>query len=93
MSDTLSTAALIEEIAAKTGLAKSQVKAVLQAEHDAVIKAVKKSRRVSISGFGIFTLRKRAARKGRNPQTGETVKIKASKSIAFKAAKAAKDSL
>ncbi len=64
---------------------------------DAVIKvieaALKKGDSVSIVGFGTFTVRKRAARSGRNPRTGATIKIKASKVPAFKAGKALKDAL
>jgi DNA-binding protein HU-beta len=64
---------------------------------DAVIKvieaALKKGDSVSIVGFGTFTVRKRAARTGRNPRTGATIKIKASKVPAFKAGKALKDAL
>ena len=93
MSETVSTADLIEAIAAKTDLPKSQVKAVLQIETELIVKAVKKGSRVTVSGRGIYSLRKRAARKGRNPKTGEAIKVKASKSVAFKAAKAAKDAL
>ena len=56
-------------------------------------KGVKKGGRVQITGFGTFESRKRAARKGRNPKTGEVIKIKASKSPAFKAGKSFKDAL
>ncbi|MBI1822553.1 MAG: HU family DNA-binding protein [Nitrospirae bacterium] len=56
-------------------------------------KGIKKNGRFSFPGFGTFTVRARAARKGRNPQTGETIKIKASKSIKFKAAPSLKRSL
>jgi DNA-binding protein HU-beta len=64
---------------------------------DAIItvikKALKKGDDVSLVGFGTFTVRKRAARTGRNPRTGEQIKIKASKVPAFKAGKALKDAL
>ncbi len=64
---------------------------------DAVIKvieaALKKGDSVAVVGFGTFTVRKRAARTGRNPRTGATIKIKASKVPAFKAGKALKDAL
>lgn len=59
----------------------------------AMAKGIKKNGRFSFPGFGTFTVRARAARKGRNPQTGETIKIKASKSIKFKAAPSLKRSL
>lgn len=85
--------ALVEDVAAKTQLSKAQVKEILDLSLDMIVKKVKKDERVALSGFGTFTLRKRAARKGRNPATGEAVKVKASKSIGFKVAKAAKDAL
>lgn len=58
---------------------------------DAIKTGVKKDKSVQVVGFGTFSIRKRAARKGRNPQTGETIKIKASKSVAFKPSKNFKD--
>jgi len=64
---------------------------------DGIIKVIRKTLKggddVSLVGFGTFTVRKRAARTGRNPQTGATIKIKASKVPAFKAGKALKDAL
>lgn len=56
-------------------------------------RGLKKSGKVTIVGFGSFEVRKRGARKGRNPQTGEAIKIKASRSVAFKAGKPLKDSV
>ena len=55
--------------------------------------AIKKEQRFSYPGFGTFVVRKRKARKGRNPQTGEAIKIKASKSVGFRAARAFKEIL
>lgn len=55
--------------------------------------AIKKDRRFSYPGFGTFVVRARKARKGRNPQTGEVIKIKASKAVGFRAAKSLKDTL
>lgn len=60
---------------------------------DNVSSAIKKEQRFSYPGFGTFVVRKRKARKGRNPQTGEAIKIKASKSVGFKAARGFKDKL
>ncbi len=64
---------------------------------DGIIQVIRKTLKagddVSLVGFGTFTVRKRAARTGRNPQTGATIKIKASKVPAFKAGKALKDAL
>ena len=56
-------------------------------------RGLKKSGKVSLVGFGTFDVRKRGARKGRNPQTGEAIKIKASKSVGFRAGKPLKESL
>ena len=56
-------------------------------------KAIKKEKRVSYPGFGTFELRTRKARKGRNPQTGEVIQIKASKTVGFRPAKALKEKL
>ncbi len=58
---------------------------------DGIKKGVQKDKSVQVVGFGTFSIRKRAARTGRNPQTGETIKIKASKSVAFKPSKTFKD--
>ncbi len=55
--------------------------------------SIKKEKRFSYPGFGTFVVRTRKARKGRNPQTGEVIKIKASKTVGFRAAKALKDRL
>lgn len=60
---------------------------------DSVAQAIKKEQRFSYPGFGTFVVRKRKARKGRNPQTGESIKIKASKSVGFRAARAFKEKL
>ncbi|MBR3517901.1 MAG: HU family DNA-binding protein [Lachnospiraceae bacterium] len=82
---------LIDAIIKDTGVEKKAVDAVLRSFIDNTEKAVKKGDTVTIVGFGTFSLKKRAARKGRNPQTGETVKIAAKKVPAFKAGKAFKD--
>jgi len=60
---------------------------------DCLAKAVKKTGKVSLSGFGIFEIKRRKARMGINPKTGEKIKIKASKTVGFKASKALKESL
>lgn len=83
---------LIDAIAARTGSSKAQSKEHLEATIEIIKKALKKDT-VAIAGFGTFSVRKRAARTGRNPQTGETIKIKASKSPVFKAGKAFKDAV
>ena len=66
---------------------------VLDATFDNMSKAVKKDKRFTYPGFGTFTVRNRKARKGRNPQTGEEIKIKASKTVGFKPAPTLKNSL
>ena len=60
---------------------------------DAIAKGVKKDKKVQIIGFGTFEVKKRAARMGRNPKTGEAMKIKASKSVGFKPSSTLKSSL
>ena len=69
--------------------AEDAVKAVLEA----IAKGVKKDKAVQLIGFGTFEVRKRSARTGRNPKTGETIKIKASKTVGFKPSSALKGSL
>jgi DNA-binding protein HU-beta len=64
---------------------KKEVEAVLKSYENVIYKSVKKGEDVQITGFGTFTLAKRKARKGRNPKTGEQIKIKASKRPTFKA--------
>ncbi len=85
--------AAIAESKATPDLSKAAVKDVVEATFDLMVKTLKKEKRFSVPGFGTFTIRKRKARKGRNPRTGEEIKIKASKTIAFKPAPGLKDSL
>jgi len=70
-----------------------QAGGIVDAMIDVITKALKKGDTVTLVGFGTFSVRKRAARQGRNPQTGDTIKIKASKNPAFKAGKALKDAV
>ena len=84
---------LIAAIADKTEVSKKDTEATLKAFVDVVTDALKKDDKVQIVGFGTFEVAKRAARTGRNPQTGKSMKIKASKSPKFKAGKALKDAL
>jgi len=86
-------AELIEIVAADTGLTKADTQRVYDSIFEAITKSLKKEGRYAVSGFGTFEVRKRSARKGRNPQTGETIKIKASKSVAFKQATALKSTI
>lgn len=84
---------LIEAVAAAADLSKADAGRAVDATFESIAKALKKSDKVSLVGFGTFEVRKRAARTGRNPKTGETIKIKASKVPAFKAGKGLKDTV
>ena len=77
---------LIEKIAADAAVTKKQAGA-LDSFTDAVAKTLKKGNKVTLVGFGTFSVTKRAARNGRNPQTGAVIKIKAKKVARFKAGK------
>ena len=84
---------LTESISDQAGLTKADAARALDAMIGSVSKALKKGDTVSLVGFGTFSVKKRAARTGRNPATGETIKIKASKTPSFKAGKAFKDAI
>ena len=84
-------AELIAAIAAKTGDTKKGAEASVNAFVDVITEALVGGDKVQLVGFGSFEVRKRAARKGRNPQTKEEIKIPASKAPVFKAGKALKD--
>ena len=74
-------------------MSKADAGRAVDAMIEVIKKALKKGDTVTLVGFGTFSVRKRAARHGRNPQTGDTIKIKASKNPAFKAGKALKDAV
>ena len=82
---------LIAAMAAKTNETKKDAEASLNAFTDVVTESLVKGDKIQLVGFGSFEVRKRAARKGRNPQTKEEIKIPASKAPVFKAGKALKD--
>jgi DNA-binding protein HU-beta len=84
---------LVEAMAKKAGLTKKDAEAALKAFTETVTGALKKGDKVQLVGFGTFEVSKRAAREGRNPQTGAVMKIKASKAPKFKAGKALKDAV
>lgn len=84
---------LINALADSAELSKADAGRALDAMVAVVKKALKKGDTVSLVGFGTFSVRKRAARVGRNPRTGENIKIKASKTPTFKAGKALKDAV
>lgn len=85
MSETIGKGALVEALAKKTGSSKAAAQATLEALIDEIQTNVKRGNRVTITGFGTFLSRKRAARKGHNPATGKPISIKASTVPAFKA--------
>ncbi|MGE4567657.1 MAG: HU family DNA-binding protein [Bacteroidales bacterium] len=76
---------LIDAIAAKSGLTKTDAKKALEATIEAVAETLKAGGRVSLVGFGSFSVSERGARTGRNPQTGKEIKIAAKKVVRFKA--------
>jgi DNA-binding protein HU-beta len=81
------------ELAEKHELSKKQVNLIMEDLVDSLVKNLKKGNRVRLAGLGILQVRKRAARMGRNPATGETIKIPAKKKIAFRAAKELKEAV
>jgi DNA-binding protein HU-beta len=84
---------LAAEIADKRGASKREIEEILNELIALVGKNLKKGQKIRLVGLGILQVRKRAARMGRNPATGEAIKIKASKKIAFRAAKELKESI
>ena len=84
---------LVAAMAAKTGDTKKSAEETLNAFVDVVTEALVKGDKVPLVGFGTFAVSKRAAREGRNPRTGETVKIAARKAVTFKAGTALKDAV
>ena len=84
---------LVAAIAEKTELTKKDAESSLKAFTDVVAEELKKGEKIQLVGFGTFEVSERAAREGRNPQTGETMKIAASKAPKFKAGKALKDAI
>lgn len=80
-------AELINEIAGSTGLTKAQADRALDSFTSSVVSSLKKGENVTLVGFGTFSVTERAARNGRNPQAGATIKIKARKAPKFKAGK------
>lgn len=82
---------MIDAIATSTGVSKTDAEKVFNATFDLFKDELSKGEKVSVAGFGVFKISERAAREGRNPQTGETIKIAASKSVSFKAGTALKE--
>ena len=86
-------AELIDAIALKANLSKKDADAALSATVAAITEALKAGDKVQLVGFGTFAVKARAARTGRNPKTGETIEVPASKHLTFSASKALKDQL
>ena len=86
-------AELVSAIAKGAGITKKQADAALKAAIQAVSEALKKGERVAVPGFGIFAVRTRAARKGRNPRTGAEIEIPARKVVVFRPAKDLRESV
>ncbi len=84
---------LIDGVAEKSGLTKKDATAAVEGLFDVVTETLAEGERVQVIGFGTFEVRDRAARKGRNPQTGEEIQIPATKVPAFKAGKGLKDAV
>lgn len=84
---------IIDNVASKVGLTKADADRAVNAVVDAVSDALARGEKVTVTGFGTFEVRQRAARMGRNPQTGAPLHIAASKSPAFKAGKGLKDAV
>jgi len=84
---------LVEAVAKSGKCSKAEAERSVKAVLDAIKKGVKKDKRVQLAGFGTFSVRTRKARMGRNPRTGAQIRIKASKTVAFKAGKTLRNSL
>ena len=84
---------LVEMIAEKAGLTKADASRALEATMESIQETLKKGEKVSLVGFGTFATSKREAREGRNPRTGETVKITARTAVTFKAGSKLKDAV
>ncbi|GAB3743139.1 HU family DNA-binding protein [Lysobacter olei] len=86
-------AEFVAAVADAAELSKTDAASAVDAVISVITKTLKKGETVTLVGFGTFEVRKRAARQGRNPKTGETIKISASKNPSFKAGKALKDAV
>jgi DNA-binding protein HU-beta len=84
---------LINHVAEKAKISKAQADSAIVATFEGIVESLKKGEDAAFIGFGTFSVANRAAREGRNPSTGETIKIAASKQAKFKPGKAFKDAL
>ena len=89
----MNTSELIDAVAAANSITKADAKKVVETVFEVIAGAAAKGDEVSVNGFGKFKVKESAAREGRNPSTGATIKIAASKKLGFSAAKAIKDRL
>ncbi len=89
----MNTTDLVERIATEHDLTKTQARGLVEAVFKSIIEAAAGGDEVALSGFGRFKVADRPARQGRNPATGETIEIPASRKLAFAAAKAVRDHL
>jgi DNA-binding protein HU-beta len=90
---TIALSKIAAELAEKHEMSKKAAGEFLGAFVELTVKNLKKGHKVRVTGLGIFQVKKRPARMGRNPATGEAIKIKASKKLAFRAAKEVKDAI
>jgi DNA-binding protein HU-beta len=84
---------LVEVVAKTTKLSKRAAEDAVDATFEGISRAIKRSKRFQVPGFGTFTVRSRKARKGRNPQTGAVINIRASRTVGFKPAPGLKKGL
>jgi len=82
---------IVEEVQAETGLSKVNASEVVTAVVDAIVKGIKKKQTVKLQGLGVFSVKERKARKGRNPRTGESINIPSKNSVRFKPSVILKD--
>lgn len=83
----------VQKASNESELTKKATADLIDCVFDTIAKAIKKDKRFNVAGFGVFTVKQRAARKGRNPRTGAEIKIKASKTVGFKVAPKVKKTL
>lgn len=91
--ETMNKTELVAVVAEQAGITKKQAEAAVKAFADCVAKELAEGNKVQLVGFGTFEVSERPAREGRNPRTGETMKIEAAKTPKFKAGKALKDAV
>ena len=84
---------LVDTVAERAEISKAAAKQIIDFTFEEIVKAIRKEKRFAMPGFGTFTVRERKAKTGRNPKTGETIKIKASKTVGFKPAPTVKEKL